>query len=223
MMIFFYVVIFFLGASIVSFATVFASDFDTGSVFSHKRSTCDYCHAQIPFYYTIPVLGYLVTLGKCFKCHTLINSWYPLSELFGGTMLVGCALLNKNLFWTLPIFVSLAILSASDFQYGYIYSYYYIPLIIPALLNWQQLFLLDGLLIYFLLYVFHVVSNSLGLGDVEVMAILACLWGYEFTIYILFIACCFCIIINLFNKKRSFRFIPYLSMATGIIYLIFIK
>lgn len=133
------------------------------------------------------------------------------------------ALLHKDLLWFFPLFIGLSLLSMSDFQFGYIYSSYYVPFLIPMVLHWQSLFILEGLLVYFLLYVFHTASNSIGLGDVETLGIIAILLGYIYVVYILFLGCLLCLMINLFNKKRSFRFIPYLSVATGIVYLIFIS
>lgn len=222
MQLFYYVLIFFIGACIVSFATVFVSDFAHQQVWSHKRSSCDNCHNQIPFYYTIPIVGYLGTFGKCSKCNSPIKIWYPISELIGGLMLLSAAIFSHSLIWFLPIFFSLALLALSDFQFGYIYSYYYLPLIIPALLHFSQLYILEGLFVYFLMYVFQIATSSIGIADVEVLAILAVLLGYVYAVYILFLACCLCLVVHFFQKKRSYRFIPYLSLATGIVYLIFL-
>ncbi|WP_125768880.1 prepilin peptidase [Companilactobacillus furfuricola] len=222
MLLFFNLLMFFLGACIVSFATVFVQDFELGQVFSHKRSSCDHCHIQIPFYYTIPILGYLATFGKCRNCNNLVKFWYPISEILGGAILLCAALYHKDLVWFVPMFLALVILSVSDFQFGYIYSSYYLPFLIPLALHWQYLHPLEGLLVYFLMFVFQSISNAIGIADVELLAIIAVFFGYVYAVYILFLACCLCILLNLFNKKRSFRFIPYLSVATGIIYLIFV-
>jgi leader peptidase (prepilin peptidase) / N-methyltransferase len=46
------------------------------------RSSCPACGAFIKFYDNIPVLSYLVLLGKCRNCKTRISPLYPAVELF---------------------------------------------------------------------------------------------------------------------------------------------
>ncbi|MBN2435218.1 MAG: prepilin peptidase [Spirochaetes bacterium] len=47
------------------------------------RSSCDYCGKTIPFYYNIPLAGYIISLGHCRSCKNRISLRYPLSEVYG--------------------------------------------------------------------------------------------------------------------------------------------
>lgn len=48
---------------------------------SFPRSFCPSCHRTIPFWHNIPVLSYLILLGKCHHCGVKISIQYPLIEL----------------------------------------------------------------------------------------------------------------------------------------------
>ena len=45
---------------------------------------CPQCGRLIPFYDNIPVLSYLLLLGRCRQCRTSISFRYPLVELLTG-------------------------------------------------------------------------------------------------------------------------------------------
>lgn len=45
------------------------------------RSACPACNANIPFWHNIPLLSYVLLLGKCSSCHHSISIRYPLVEL----------------------------------------------------------------------------------------------------------------------------------------------
>lgn len=68
-------------------------------VLSHKvglslpRSHCFTCKENIPFYYNIPILSYLMLKGKCFNCETKFSSRYMWVELLSGIGMLGLFLL----------------------------------------------------------------------------------------------------------------------------------
>ncbi len=45
-------------------------------------SHCPRCRAEIPFYLNIPLLSYILLLGKCRSCRGKISAQYPLVEVF---------------------------------------------------------------------------------------------------------------------------------------------
>jgi leader peptidase (prepilin peptidase)/N-methyltransferase len=53
------------------------------------RSMCPACKSQIAFYDNIPIVSYLVLLGKCRRCGARISLRYPLVEAVTGLFAVG--------------------------------------------------------------------------------------------------------------------------------------
>lgn len=221
MEILFLITIFILGASLVSFLTLLAKEYPIKNNRIWRRSCCDYCQTPISWFNTIPILGYLITFGKSKCCNKKITPLYPFSELSGGIFLTLAAYLQADLGFVLPLFVILILFSFMDYYQGYIYIVFY-PIVIPSfIIHYQNLFLLTGLTFGFTLYSFAYFSQGLGLGDVEILIIISTLFGPMITLWIILLACILCLIQYLKNKKRSFRFIPFLTTATGVIYLIF--
>lgn len=50
----------------------------------YPPSMCNNCGKKIRFIYLIPIIGFVLTRGKCSYCHKPILWRYPLLELFGG-------------------------------------------------------------------------------------------------------------------------------------------
>ena len=48
-----------------------------------ERSKCTRCHTMIPWYENIPILSYLILLGRCSRCNERISAQYPLIEMIG--------------------------------------------------------------------------------------------------------------------------------------------
>ncbi len=74
--------IFILGAMIGSFLNVIIYRLPRNIDFVFMRSHCTVCKKTIPFYFNIPVLGYLILRGKCSNCGERYSYKYPLVELF---------------------------------------------------------------------------------------------------------------------------------------------
>lgn len=216
-----YIVLFFLGASIVSFLTVFINDFEERPLFSLRRSHCDHCQKQLQFYNTIPILSYLCSFGKSQCCNHPIKKSYLYSELIGGIFF--CLSLTKhlNLISIIFLFISLTILSLQDIKQGFIYPIFYLLFIPTIVVSWSTLHFQAMIILFSLLWSFKQTNHGIGQADIEILTILSLLFGFQRTLLIILIACCLCLLHYLCNKKRSFRFIPYIAIATGIIYMIF--
>ena len=48
------------------------------------RSFCPNCKNTIPLYRNIPILSFILQLGKCFKCKKRISNQYPIVEFITG-------------------------------------------------------------------------------------------------------------------------------------------
>ncbi|KRM18140.1 hypothetical protein FD31_GL001943 [Companilactobacillus nantensis DSM 16982] len=210
---FLYFTIFILGACIISFLKVIAHDYPQINVL--RRSHCDYCGRILRWFEIIPIAGYFITNGNCSSCKNQINFWHPLLEFIGGLTFLLLIYLGDYAY--LPLFCGLVLLGFTDAYYGYVYPATYI-IIFPTLFL-TPLHISNAILTYLILLLISR-KYTFGLGDIEVLAILSLILGLMTTLWILTLACLLCIMTYLFNRKRSFRFIPYLVMATGIVYLI---
>ncbi len=56
------------------------------------RSGCPHCGDQIPFYYNVPVLSWLILRGKCRACQQPISPRYLVIEILTGLLFLGCYL-----------------------------------------------------------------------------------------------------------------------------------
>jgi len=217
----FYFLVFVLSSSIVSFLTVMGHDFP--KIEFNRRSACDNCHKILAWFELFPVLGYILLRGRCRNCQNKIHWIYPATEFLGGVFVLTGLALGKNIYLFAPIFIMMILFAFMDHYHGFIYPIFYIlsiPTFVFSILNHNKIYLLVGLGTYTTLYLLHHFGKSIGLGDVELLTILALLFGYNRILSIILFACALCILHFLLQKKRSFRFVPYLTIATGIVYLI---
>ncbi|MCP4847303.1 MAG: prepilin peptidase [Verrucomicrobiaceae bacterium] len=83
-------VAFVLGAIVGSFLNVVIYRVPRGiSVNSPRRSFCPGCDYQIPFFHNIPLLSWVVLLGKCKKCSAVISFRYWCVELLTAALFLG--------------------------------------------------------------------------------------------------------------------------------------
>ena len=216
MTLFLYFIFFILGACTISFLKVLAFDYPQINV--TRRSHCDHCSRILRWYEIIPIIGYFIVHGKCSQCKMQLDFYNPLQELLAG-LFFGCIMYSGDYSY-LPIFIMLTILAFTDHYYGYVYPIFYLLSLPTIILNLTQLHPLTSILIYLFLLLLSK-RFELGLGDIEIMTILGLIFNITPFLYIVLLACFFCLITYLGTKKRSFRFIPYLAIATGVIYLIF--
>ncbi len=82
-----YLLIFFLGATLSSFFFLVGE-----RIPQHKhitgRSFCNYCKHKLRFVDELPIIGYIINLGKCHYCKKPISIYYLLYELLGGLLFV---------------------------------------------------------------------------------------------------------------------------------------
>ena len=84
-----------LGACIGSFLNVMISRLPEERMLSTHRSCCPGCGTMIPIYWNIPIVSYLLLLGKARCCSYRIPSRYVLMEILGAVVAV-------LIYWHLP-------------------------------------------------------------------------------------------------------------------------
>lgn len=80
--------IFFIGLAIGSFLNVciYRIPRPDMSIYSPRRSFCPECNQPIKFYDNIPLLSYLILLGKCRHCKSKISILYPIVEFITAAL-----------------------------------------------------------------------------------------------------------------------------------------
>jgi len=84
---------FVFGAVVGSFLNVCIARLPKGESIVRPPSHCPNCQAQIPFYCNVPLLSYLLLLGRCRSCKKPISLRYPLVELL--TAVVSLCLMRR--------------------------------------------------------------------------------------------------------------------------------
>ncbi|RJQ48609.1 MAG: prepilin peptidase [Nitrospiraceae bacterium] len=84
----FYVFIFIFGALIGSFLNVCIYRIPGGMSIVRPSSRCTSCGAAIKFYYNIPILSYMLLMGKCRACGAKFSVRYPLVEFLNAALYV---------------------------------------------------------------------------------------------------------------------------------------
>jgi len=87
------------------------------------RSHCVFCKKTIPFYFLIPIFGFMLQKGKCKFCNNKISSFYLINELIH--LLIGLALyfyfgLSLIFLFSYLIFFCFYILFILDFKFFYL-------------------------------------------------------------------------------------------------------
>ena len=96
------------GLVIGSFLNVCIYRIPLGKSVVFPGSSCPHCGISIRFYDNIPVLSFLLLLGKCRGCGKPISVQYPVVELLSGLAFYACA---QTWLFTPPTFVNSLFLS----------------------------------------------------------------------------------------------------------------
>lgn len=211
----FHLIIFTLGTSIVSFLTVIAHEYP--HIKPTRRSKCDVCQRTLMWFEIIPIWSYLISKGKCKVCGEAINKLYLLTEIAGGIFLLAASLTHQDLIFITLLFTVLTLLAISDYIYGYVYLSHYLLFVPIVIISNQHLYFIPALLIYTLLNLINYIYKGIGLGDIEILSILALLLGLDMTLKIILIACFLCLLYFIFKKRSEFRFVPYITFSTFIL------
>jgi leader peptidase (prepilin peptidase)/N-methyltransferase len=122
----------FIGLAIGSFLNVVALRLLAEENFVKGRSKCPKCENMIAWYDNIPVLSYILLLGKCRKCGERISLQYPIVELFTGAIFIATVSMFgftlKTLF-LLVLICNLIVITITDLKEKYIFDMNSIPLI----------------------------------------------------------------------------------------------
>ena len=205
------------------------------------RSFCPECGEMIPFYRNIPIISYILQGGKCNHCSAKISIRYPIVEIIlGVALLITMKLIpypEAVLFYWM--FVHLMVLSIIDQKWMKIPISILISMAL-GLIFYHLIWTADLMVptsgfivgIGFIAFVvglnwliFH--KQTMGYGDLIMVAILGAWLGTIQIFLTIFLASILALlafliysIIKGFSRSKSLPFVPFLSIAAIVIYLI---
>tara|TARA_Y100000994_G_scaffold128965_2_gene105744 strand:+ start:460 stop:1206 length:747 start_codon:yes stop_codon:yes gene_type:complete len=234
-----HIIYFITGLIIGSFINVIIYRTPNNLSIVKPRSFCIFCKKKIPLYNNIPLVSYIIQLGKCLNCKKNISISYPLIEFSIGVIW----LISYILFNDFNYAINYAVVSSLLIAIAVIdYKYFIIPIEISLFLlffisimlflNNSMLNNLTGLLVgtgY--LSIISLITwgitkrQGLGFGDLQLILVLGYWVGDLKILFIIFTSALFAIIFWLiisyykgFDNKRALPFGSFLSISSIILY-----
>jgi len=223
--------IFTFGILIGSFLNVVIYRIPKGESIVFPASRCQSCHTPLKWYHNIPIFSWLFLRGKCGFCAEKISVQYPLIELATGFIAV-TLFYKLGLVWHLPfvfaVFALLLALTIIDLKEMVAYDSLNllalaVAIITPTILQSVQdallavggFYLLREYLTYFLK------KEAMGEGDIIVAGTMGAVLGFPLFFYAVFLSAILAILPSLLtkNEEKQIPYIPFLALATFIIYM----
>ena len=232
--------LFVLGTIFGSFYNVVGYRIPKGESILYPSSHCPKCNHELKAYELIPILSYVFLGGKCKKCKSKISLFYPIFEFLTG---VGFAVsymafgLSLECLYSIIFISMLIIIVISDYQTMIIPDS---VLIFSVLLLMFVKFFMSGIeqigistmhafasfifmLLIKLLGDFMFKKESMGGGDIKLLAVFGFVLGFPLSIISIFLAAIIGLPVSLIilkaKKGTEIPFGPFLSIAAIIIFL----
>ena len=220
-----------LGLVLGSFGNAWAWRIAHGEKISRGRSHCPACGHTLAARDLVPLFSWLFLRGKCRYCGKPIPKRYPLTEAICGLFFLSCLLrwglsLDALRFALMGFFLFVA--SLVDWETMELPDGLLIAAAVPALLRlavdlsaWKDM-LLGALIIPLALLLIVLVMDkvlgreTMGGGDIKLLAVLGLHFGPVETFILLIFACIIGLVFALIAKRgkgKAFPFGPMLSLA----------
>ena len=246
---YFTIVSFIFGTVLGSFYNVVGYRLPKGQSLISPSSHCTTCNHKLGALELIPVISYIIQGGKCKNCKAKVSLFYPIFELSSGLLFAISYIVfgqSIELAIALTLISTLLIIIISDYQTMIIPDE---VLIVGGVLLLIELFikggfplvgtsLLNGVIAFSIMFAIKLLGDfifkkeSMGGGDIKLMALFGIVFGWELSIIILFfssfIGLPVAIFLMLTNKlvklddevpENSIPFGPFLAIAAIIILL----
>jgi len=223
------ILVFIFGTMIGSFLNVVIYRIPKGESIAFPASKCQSCQTPLKWWHNIPLFSWLFLRGKCYFCHEKISAQYPMVELLTGIIFV-ILYFKLGLVWYLPFvaatFAALLALVMIDFEYMAVPDNVNFAALIFALV--QPDFLMGllyaaiaagGLYLIGLLSSFIAKREAMGGADVIVAGTMGALLGFPNFFVAIFLSALLAMIPALIWREKGVPFVPFLALATFIVYL----
>lgn len=234
---------FLVGLCVGSFLNVCIYRIPANVSIVHPGSRCPHCQTMIPFYDNIPIISYLLLMGRCRSCGTRIAARYPFIELLTGLFAVACSTAFGPTWHALVVFAFIAtliVVTFIDLDHRIIpdvISLPGIPLFFLASLavpgtSWQSSaigILAGGGSLFAVAWGYQLVTGREGMGggDIKLLAMIGAVVGWRGILFTLFAASAIGTLVGIVamvhareGMRLAIPFGPFLS-AGAIIYLFF--
>ena len=221
--------VFIFGIMIGSFLNVVIYRIPKGESIVFPASKCQSCQTSLKWYHNIPIFSWVFLGGKCAFCKEKISAQYPIVEFLTGIIFV--ALYFKlGLVWYLPFvaasFAALFALVMIDFKYMAVpdnvnFAALIFALVQPEFLNGLMYAAIaaGGLYLIGLLAALLARKQAMGGADVIVAGTMGALLGFPNFFVAIFLSAILAMIPALINRENGVPFVPFLALATFIVYL----
>ena len=223
------ILVFIFGTMIGSFLNVVIYRIPKGESIAFPASKCQSCQTPLKWWHNIPLFSWLFLRGKCYFCQEKISAQYPMVELLTGIIFV-ILYFKLGLVWYLPFvaasFAALLALVMIDFEYMAVPDNVNFAALIFALV--QPDFLMGllyaaiaagGLYLIGLLSSFIAKREAMGGADVIVAGTMGALLGFPNFFVAIFLSALLAMIPALIWREKGVPFVPFLALATFIVYL----
>ena len=222
-------IVFIFGTMIGSFLNVVIYRIPKGESIVFPASKCQSCQTPLKWYHNIPIFSWLFLGGKCGFCKAPIAKQYPIVEFITGIIFTALYL-KLGLVWYLPFvaasFAALFALVMIDFKYMAVpdnvnFAALIFALIQPDFLHAAMIAAIaaGGLYLIGLLSSLLARKQAMGGADVIVAGTMGALLGFPNFFMALFLSAILALIPALINRKTGVPFVPFLALATFIVYL----
>ena len=193
-----------LGLIVGSYLNVLIHRIPLGKSTVVPRSRCTYCGGAIRFYDNLPILSFLLLRGRCRHCRAPISWRYPAIEALTSALFVTCLFrfgIQPVLFPALILVSLMVLLAAIDNEHFLLPDKITLSGIVLGLVlqTWiPNVTLLDailgvligaGILILVINYWFWLRGDEgMGLGDVNMLALVGAFLGWQGVLTTLFLA-----------------------------------
>lgn len=221
--------IFIFGTMIGSFLNVVIYRIPKGESIVFPSSKCQSCQNSLKWWHNIPIISWLLLRGKCYFCKEKISVQYPIIELLTGIIFV-ILYFKLGLVWYLPFiaasFTALLALVMIDFKYMAVPDNVNFAALLFALVQPEFLWALTyaliaagGLYLVGLLSSLLARKQAMGGADVIVAGTMGALLGFPNFFVALFLSAILAMIPAMIWRERGVPFVPFLALATFIVYL----
>lgn len=230
-----------LGLVMGSFLTCLAMRSVSGASVLRGRSHCDSCGHVLGVPDLVPVFSWLFSRGRCRYCGVKLPAKYPALELLCGVIYVSL-LLRFDVTWDLALYAalmtllfpaSLVDLDIQELPDGFLLAAAVaffplawlaggLPLIVRGLIGAVALFV--PMLLIVLLFDKLMGRETMGGGDLKLIAVLGLYFGWQQGVLLIILACLLGLLMALLTgsakARTAFPFGPALSAAAWLTALI---
>lgn len=226
-MILIYIFFFILGTVLASFINATLYRIDNEYKYPDiliKSSHCEKCKHPLSWVDLIPILGFVINKGRCKYCKTLINAYYPISELLLGlSFLAIYAYSLPSYTYVIVIFLFvLCFFDVKELAVPKNVTHIFLAFcLVIFLFNFELSNLYLPIAIAILLFAINFFKKSFGIGDILIILGLGVLISWKQTVVFFWLSIAIALLYSLgyiaFTntelKKAKIPMVPFLSIA----------